>query len=174
MSSTAARARPAQAARQLKARRRHRAVGAGITSVLLIAIAVVAVLILANPPKYRVTPAVTNGLITAMSSVPPVDVDGTDPVPRPAGTTRSYYQERGRVTTIMYVSRQPLDGESQAIVAQLTAAGWKAPNNLPAGKVSTIKDSFTAVYANQDRLLQVAVTRIKDITAATYIVQATQ
>ncbi|GAC1332776.1 MAG: hypothetical protein NVSMB17_12340 [Candidatus Dormibacteria bacterium] len=167
-------ARPAHAARQLKARRKHRALGAAITSALLVAIAIVVVLILANPPKYRVTPAVTNDLIGAMSSVPAADVQGSDPVVRPPGAVRSYYQQRGRVTTIMYVSRQPLDDESQAIVAALTAAGWRAPNNLPPGRVSTLKESFTGVYASNNSLLQLAITHVKDITAATYIVQGTQ
>ncbi|MEA2684441.1 MAG: hypothetical protein QOK05_2769 [Chloroflexota bacterium] len=173
-SATRSRARTAQVGRHVRAKRKHRAAGAVITSLLLIAIGVSVALIVSSPTKYRVTPTDTSELVKAMSSVPKTDVDGMDPIPRPAGTTRSFYQQRGRITTIMYVSKQALADEQQATVALLTAAGWKAPANLPPGRVSTLKDSYTGVYANRDTLLELAFTQIKDITAATYIVQSTK
>jgi hypothetical protein len=166
------RARGLQAKRGVASKRKQRAVGAAITTVLLVAIVGVVVLILANPTKYRVTQAVNRDLVQSMSSVPATDVSGADPVPRPPGTVRSYFMIRGRVTTAMYVSHQALRDEQTAMVNQLVAAGWKAPNNLNPGTVATEKDSFTAVYASSDAVLQVALVRIKDITAATYIIQS--
>ena len=166
------RARGIQARRGVAAKRKQRAVGAAITTVLLVAIVGVVVLMLANPPKYRVTPAINRDLVQAMDAVPGADVAGADPVPRPPGTVRSYYLVRGRVTTVMYVSKQALRDEQTAMVNGLVAAGWKPPNNLNPGTVATEKDSFTAVYASSDAVVQVALVRIKDITAATYIIQS--
>lgn len=171
-SGTRAGARSGQANRRAGEKRKHRGAGAAITSVLLVAIVGLVVLVLANQPHYRVTPTVTTDLVKAMSSVPATDVIGQDPVGRPPGTVRSYFQVRGRVTTIMYVSHQPLQDEKDAAVRQLAGAGWKAPGNLPPGRVATEQDSFTGIYANNNNILQVAFVRIRDITAATYIIQS--
>lgn len=145
-----------------------------ITSVLLVLIGVVIALMLANPPQYRVTSRDTSDLIRAMSSVPTTDVPGSDPAKRPPGTIRSFYQERGRVTTIMYVSKQALADEKQATLDQLAATGWSSPTSAPPGRVATEQDSYTAVFASKSSLLQLAFTRVKDITAATYIIQSTK
>ncbi|MFN2465549.1 MAG: hypothetical protein ABR598_04715 [Candidatus Dormibacteria bacterium] len=171
---SATRARSEQVRRHTAAKRRHRGVGAVMTSVLVVAIIAVVIVILGNQPHYRVTPAVDADMMKALATVPATDVFGEDPVVRPPGTIRSYYLSRGRVTTVMYTSKQPIADETQATVERLVAAGWKPPGKLAPGHVATDANSFTAVYANKDSVLQVALVHINDITAATYILQTAQ
>lgn len=168
MSSTA-RAR----ARTARSKRSQRATGAAIVAVLLVIIGIVAAIALGTRQQYRVTNTDATDLIKAISSVPKSDVSGADPIPRPPGSVRSYYMQRGRVTTIVYVSKQPTAVEKPATLDLLARGGWATPANLPPGKVATEADSYTAVFANKTLLLQLALTRIKDITSVTYIIQGT-
>lgn len=167
--SSAAKAR----ARAGRGRRAPRGTGAAITAVLLVAIVALTAVILSTKEQFRVTPTDSNDLINAISTVPKSDVNGSDPVVRPPGTVRSYFTQRGRVTTVVYVSKIPLATQKQATLDLLARDGWISPSNVPPGHVSTQSDSFTAVFANKSVLLELAMTSIKDTTAVTYIIQGT-
>lgn len=144
-----------------------------ITTALLVAIAAIILIMLNTRQQYRVTNSDTSQLIKAISAVPKEDVNGADPVVRPPGTTRSYFSLKGRVTTVVYVSKTPIPAEKQATLTALASAGWTQPAVAPPGRVATQVDSFTAVYANKGMLLELAMTSLKNVTAVTYIIQTT-
>ena len=113
----------------------------------------------------------------ALSRVPDADVPGRDvvTVPRPAGSRRGYFIETKAVVSIVYSQHQDLLDVKHALQPALADDGWKELNIAPGTTPRTQPEStrtWRDVYFQGDRVLQVALFHNGDVTATTYVLQA--
>ncbi|MDP9325561.1 MAG: hypothetical protein M3O87_03385 [Candidatus Dormibacteraeota bacterium] len=112
----------------------------------------------------------------ALASVPPSDTPGKDlpGVPRPPGSVRSFYIDRGQVATAIYVQHEEVPAVQQAMVAALTAGPWRPVGREgtpdPAGNQVTPR-VWQGVFSNGNAILQVEILRGRDVTGTTLILQ---
>jgi hypothetical protein len=144
----------------------------------------VAVIVLGGAGLYLLQNQAPNTLPTssqtdiqqALASIPPSDTPGKElpGVPRPQGSVRSFYVDRGQVTTAIYVQREDVPVVQQGMVAALTAGPWR-----PVGREATPEPSegqvtarvWQGVFSNGNAILQVEILRGRDVTGTTLILQ---
>jgi hypothetical protein len=100
---------------------------AGIGIVAAVVIGLGGYLLMSRSAQQPLPAATSTDIAAAMASMPASDVEGQDVagLPRPPGSTRSFYRETGSVTTVIYDAR----GDSANIWAltrdSLQRAGWQ-------------------------------------------------
>ena len=95
-------------------------------------------------------------------------------MPRPAGSRRGYFVETKAVVSIVYSQHQGLLDVKHALQPALANDGWKELS-IASGTTSTARPessrTWSSVYFQGDRVLQVSLFHNGDVTATTYVLQ---
>jgi hypothetical protein len=148
---------------------------------MIIAVAVVlgggvALFLLNNQAPNTLPSSSQNDIQQALASVPTTDTPGKDlpGVPRPPGSVRSFYVERGQVQTAIYVQHEEVTPVQQGLVAALTTGPWrpvgKDDSPAPTGAQPASR-LWQGVFSNGNAILQVEILRGGDVTGTTLILQ---
>jgi hypothetical protein len=137
----------------------------------------VGLFLLQQGPKPNTLPqAAQTDINQALGSIPPGDAAGKDlpGVPRPGGSTRSYYVDRGQVRTAIYVQHDPVPTVRDQLRVALASASWRPvgndPSAAPSGTVGADR-IWQGVFSTGNNVLQVEIARKTDVTATTFILQ---
>jgi hypothetical protein len=147
-----------------------------IIAVAVVVVGGVTIFLLQNQPPNTLPSSSQTEIQQALASVPPTDAPGKDlpGVPRPAGSVRSFYVERGQVATAIYVQHEEVPAVQQSLVAALSAGPWR-----PVGREGTPDAAgnqvtprvWQGVFSNGNAILQVEILRGGDVTGTTLILQ---
>lgn len=138
----------------------------------VVVLVVMAMVYLAQPPAPAVDSRAIPNINQALTSVPDHDVAGADlaGVPRPRGSTRSYYLDKSPVVTVIYAEHTGVALVRRELETTLAASGWKSLT-VPATPHPTSDALWQAVFVNGAHTLQVEAFRTEDVTGVTYILQ---
>lgn len=168
MAKTRARRGPAATRHRSKGSR-----GAGVAvAAVVVVVVVLALVFLVQPPAPALDSRAIPNINTALTQVPDHDVAGADlaGVPRPRGSTRSYFVDKGPVVTVIYAEHTGVALVRRELETTLAAGGWHSLA-APASPHPVSDAIWQAVFVKAGRTLQVEAFRTEDVTGVTYILQ---
>lgn len=110
----------------------------------------------------------------ALKSIPAGDVPGKDiaGVPRPSGSTRSYFLENSAVTTVIYNESTALPAVQAEILQRLLVSGWKPFDPTSPAPGSAPTRLWQDTYYRDNEVLQINMVRTGAVTSTTFVRQA--
>lgn len=107
----------------------------------------------------------------ALSQVPAQDIAAPElGLPRPPGSTRSYFHQNGKVITTIYASHSGFEEIRSRLQEQLPASGWQSLGRSGTAPVQAAQ-SWSGVFGQTGKILQVSVISTSGATSTIYILE---